>query len=354
MFRNITIRQVSFYVAILIVIVNAFILIGFLQLEGQDFLGSISIQRFVFFLLLIFILIFLVVRFFFETFVFRKIKLIYKVISDRKITDDETKPILNANDTSIDHVQLEVAKWATKTKKEITSLKSLETYRKQYVGDISHELKTPIFTIQGYIHTLLEGGIYDEKINLDYLERAARNVERLITIVDDLELINKLELGKETLSFINFDVKKLAEDIIKDFSSTKNEKQIAVKFKDNADQSYHVTADQEAIRQVLNNLITNAIKYGKQNGSIFISFYNMDDRVLIEITDDGIGIEEHHLKHLFDRFYRVDSSRSRAEGGSGLGLSIVKHIVEAHKQTINVRSSLGKGSTFGFTLQTAK
>lgn len=292
---------------------------------------------------------FLIVRFFLEKYVFRKIKLIYKLIYDSK----KDKTIKDINAESLADVNAKVMEWAESTKQEIATLKSLEEYRKNYVGNISHELKTPIFSIQAYLHTLIEGGLYDENINKDYLQRAADNTERLQNIVEDLDVITKLESGQAELDIKKFDLRELVRDIFLDLKAIAKKKRITLQLKEGASQSFFVLADREAIRQVFTNLIINSIKYGKEGGMTKVSFYDMETEILTEISDNGIGIEEKHLKHVFDRFYRVDSSRSRKQGGSGLGLSIVKHIIEAHDQNINVRSTYNVGSTFGFTLKKA-
>jgi len=293
---------------------------------------------------------FLIVRFYLEKYVFRKIKLIYKLILDSK----KEKGNFDLSQESLEDVNTKVMEWAENTKREIASLKSLEEYRKNYVGNISHELKTPIFSIQAYLHTLLEGGLYDENINMDYLRRAADNTDRLQNIIEDLEIITKLESGKAELDIKRFDIKELVGDIFLDVKAMAKKKKITLAFKDGDTQSFFVLADRETIRQVLINLIVNSIKYGREGGTTKVSFYDLDTEILTEVSDNGIGIEEKHLKHVFDRFYRVDSSRSRKQGGSGLGLSIVKHIIEAHDQAINVRSTINIGSTFGFTLKRAE
>ncbi|MCB0578851.1 MAG: sensor histidine kinase, partial [Phaeodactylibacter sp.] len=220
-------------------------------------------------------------------------------------------------------------------------------------GDISHELKTPIFNIQGYLHTLLDGAIHDEEVNVKFIRKAAKNLERLHTIVEDLEAISRLESGELILEMQAFDIRKLTEEVFEDLEIKAAQRRIVLEFKEGAAQNFRVLADRESIRQVLTNLVSNSIKYGKDNGRTRIGFYDMDKNILIEVADNGLGIPKQHINHVFDRFYRVDKSRSRAQGGSGLGLSIVKHIIEAHKQTINVRSTPDLGSTFGFTLQKA-
>lgn len=303
-------------------------------------------------ILILFVLLginYAIVRFFLEKYVFRKIKLIYKLIYDSK----KDKNSSDINQESLEAVNTKVMEWAESTTNEIATLKSLEVYRKNYVGNISHELKTPIFSIQAYLHTLLEGGLYDENINMDYLRRAVDNTERLQNIVEDLDIITKLESGQVELDIKKFDLKVLVNDIFLDLKSMAKKRKITLQLKEGASQAYFVLADRESIRQVFTNLIVNSIKYGVDGGTTKVSFYDTESEILTEVTDNGIGIEEKHLKHVFDRFYRIDASRSRKQGGSGLGLSIVKHIIEAHDQTINVRSKVNVGSTFGFTLKKA-
>lgn len=346
MYKNITVRQITIYITLVVSLINVMIFIP-LILSGRLDIHLITI------LLVIFaqiIFAYFIVKTFLERFVFRKIKLIYKFIYESKL-GSSTKNTFDFDETSIDDVNMEVIEWGKKKEKEIETLKTLEAYRKNYVGNISHELKTPIFSIQGYLHTLLEGGIHDQSINMKYLDRAAQNAERLQNIVEDLEVISRLEGGNVILDLRSFDIKQLVEEVFSDLEVLAAEKNIKLQFKDGANQPFHVMADRESIRQVLNNLIVNSIKYGNINGYTKVSFYDVEQNVLIEVSDNGIGISDDHLKHVFDRFYRVDTSRSRSQGGSGLGLSIVKHIIEAHNQTINVRSTPGIGSTFGFTLK---
>lgn len=289
------------------------------------------------------------IKYLLDKYVFRRIKIIYKLIYDSK----KDKSIKDINTERLDEVHQKVIDWAVNTKREIASLQTLEQYRRDFVGDISHELKTPIFSIQAYLHTLMEGGLYDEEINEEYLRRALDNTTRLQNIVEDLDIISKLEGNQTELDLRKFDIKDLVLEIFQDIKSMAKKKNINLILKEGASQSQQVLADWDAIRQVLTNLLVNSIKYGKEGGTTKVSFYAMENLLLTEVSDDGIGIDERHLKHVFDRFYRVDKSRSRKQGGSGLGLSIVKHIIEAHDQTINVRSTSGIGSTFGFTLQKA-
>ena len=243
--------------------------------------------------------------------------------------------------------------WAKTNQQEITRLKTSENSRREFVGNVSHELKTPIFNIQGYLLTLIEGGMDDPTINKDYLVKANNSVERMIDIIEDLDEITKLESGRLSMKIDKTDIVELVKEVVDSLEERINKAGVTVKIQ-NQDKPIWVMADARKISQVLINLIINAIKYGKINGTIRIKFFDMHDNILIEVADDGEGIEAHHLPRLFERFYRTDKGRARENGGSGLGLSIVKHIVEAHKQTINVRSTVGVGSTFSFTLKKAK
>jgi two-component system phosphate regulon sensor histidine kinase PhoR len=294
-----------------------------------------------------------VVLIYLDRYIYRKIKLIYKTIHNQKVSTDVKRDGVDIDQPIIEDVEQEVAEWATEQQAQLEQYERFAEYRRRYVGDISHELKTPIFNIQGYLHTLLEGGYHDENISLSFLKKAAKNVERLQTIVEDLSAISRLESGDLILDYEEFDIKALAQEVIEEMDLKSRDAGITLAFKPGADNGFLVRADRESIRQVLINLITNSIKYGNAGGSTKFGFYDMESYILCEIADDGIGIPEKHLPHVFDRFYRVDKSRSRQKGGSGLGLAIVKHIMEAHQQTINVRSTPGLGSTFGITLAKA-
>jgi two-component system phosphate regulon sensor histidine kinase PhoR len=222
------------------------------------------------------------------------------------------------------------------------------------VGNVSHELKTPIFNIQGYVLTLLEGGIDDPKINMLYLQRTEKSIDRMISIVEDLESITKLESGELKLNPVNFDIIKLSEEVFDLAQMLANERNISLQFATKSDKPVIVHADKKRIMEVMNNLVGNGIKYGKKKGYVKIGFYDLHETILIEVSDNGIGMDKNDLPRVFERFYRVDKSRSREQGGTGLGLSIVKHIIEAHDQTINVKSIVDKGTTFTFTLEKAK
>ncbi len=252
------------------------------------------------------------------------------------------------------HLQEEILRLVreleTTDKAEIVHLKELEVFRREFLGNVSHELKTPIFTIQGYVHTLLEGGIEDQEINILYLQKAAKSIDRLISIVDDLESISKLEAGELILEHRTFDIQDLIHEVIESLELKANESAIKIT-QENDGIKYYVYADKDRIRQVLVNLVVNSVKYGRKGGQTVIKVYDHQDYVTVNVTDDGIGIEKQHVGRLFERFYRVDKSRSREQGGTGLGLAIVKHIIEAHGQKISVESTYGTGSTFQFTLK---
>lgn len=301
-----------------------------------------------------FVATYIIFYFLLERFIYRKIKLIYKTISNFRSSKEKKTGRMNLGKDIIGSVNREVMDWQQNRSDEIAELHRMEAFRKEYLGNVSHELKTPIFNIQGYIHTLLEGGIDDKEINIHYLQRASRSVDRLCLIVEDLESISKLEAGEMILERRVFDVYELAGEVFESLELQAKEKQITLGFKEGSNKSFYVLADKEHIRQVMANLLLNSIKYGKEKGKTLVGFYDMDENILIEITDNGIGVESQHLARLFERFYRVDKSRSREAGGTGLGLAIVKHIIEAHQQTINVRSTFGIGTTFAFTLKMSR
>ena len=291
-----------------------------------------------------------------QTFIYRKIKLIYKLIYQTKASKREEfyyKNILPQK--SIDEVREDVEAWAEQRKAEIEILQQNEAFRKEFLQNLSHELKTPIFAIQGYVDTLLNGALHNNTVNTKFLQSTSRNVERMVNLVDDLDEISRLESGVQQLNFQYFIIQELAKEVFDSLFIKAKEKEIKCIIKKGCEIPLTVFADKEKIRQVLINFTDNAIKYGKQNGTIEASFYNVDGKnILIEISDDGAGISEEHLPRIFERFYRTDLARSRKAGGSGLGLSICKHIIEAHNQAIHVRSKIDVGSTFGFTLPNKK
>jgi len=249
----------------------------------------------------------------------------------------------------------EIDKYAKDKKLEIETLKVREEYRKEFMGNVSHELKTPLFTVQGYILTLLDGAMEDEKIRKKYLQRANKGVERLIYIIKDLDMITKLEVGDLRLNKEVFDIVEVVEGVFELFEMKASKKKITLTFDMDYKEPIMVYGDKERIQQVLTNLIVNSIKYGHEKGTTEVSIENLiKNKAIIRVTDNGEGIDEKDLPRLFERFYRVDKSGSRKEGGSGLGLSIVKHIIEAHEEKIYVESQLGVGSEFSFTLEKAE
>ena len=296
------------------------------------------------------------IRFTLEKFIYRKIKLIYKLIHQTKATRKEEvyfKYILP--EKSIDEVREDVEAWGEKRNAEIAVLQKNEAYRKEFLQNLAHEFKTPIFAIQGYVDTLLSGAMEDEEIRKKFLESASKNVERLVNLVDDLDEITRLESGEQQVYKQNFIIQEQIREVYDSLEIKMKPKNIRGIIKKGCEAPLTVYADKEKIRQVLINLIENSTKYGKLNGNIIASAYNTDDRhVLIEVSDDGIGIEEEHLPRIFERFYRTDAARSRDKGGTGLGLAICKHIIEAHGQSIHVRSTPEVGTTIGFTLEAKK
>lgn len=297
---------------------------------------------------------FLLFNFLLKQFIFRKIKLIYKNIHRFKTQSPSVNQVLEkANQDPIEEVSKEVMDWMKENRREINQLKEQATYRREFLGNVSHELKTPIQSIQGYIHTLLDGALEDKKVNRFFLTKASKGVDRLVELVDDLTSIAEFESNAVNLDFQKFDIIALVTEVFEIVERQAEEKNVSLKLKKQNPKSAFVVADRNKIRQVLINLIVNAIKYGKKKGYVLVGLYDMDKNLLLEISDDGEGIAKEHLPRLFERFYRTDKGRSRNEGGSGLGLSITKHIMEAHRQTINVRSTVGEGSAFGITLKKA-
>ncbi len=344
--KNITPLKVAISTALAISILVA------LSAFALEYLFSINLSWDIILLLslYIFILSFFVVFYAIESFIYRRIKLIYKIISKAKFTKDITALRMDMSRDVIHDVEEDIIRNISDEVKEFENLKKLEEYRKQFLGNVSHELKTPIFNIQGYLEALIDGGLKDETINMNYLQRAISNVERMNDMVSDLEMISRIEDGKLKLDAEKFSLNDLVAEVIDSFSILTQKTEIDVKMKKGSLSSCIVYADKNRVRQVIVNLLSNAINYNKPGGKASIGLYDMDEKILLEISDTGIGISEENMLRIFERFYRVSKSRSREKGGTGLGLSIVKHIIEAHKQTINVRSEIGIGTTFSFTL----
>ncbi len=286
-------------------------------------------------------------------FVLYKIKPIYQIVLERNIRSTELEAEIANRPSLMEDMEDRITIWAEKHRKEIARLKESEKYRKEFIGNVSHELKTPIFNIQGYISTLLDGAMSDETVLRKYLERSEKSIDRLINIVDDLDEITRLESGVLNLQYRRFDIVQLTRDIVDSLGYEATERNIVISLGGEPEQPQPpviVRADRRYVDQVLNNLVVNSIRYGSEGGHTHISFIDLFDKVMIEVADDGVGIPKADLPRIFERFYRVDKSRSRAQGGTGLGLAIVKHIIEAHHESISVRSELGRGTTFSFTL----
>jgi len=287
-----------------------------------------------------------------EKYIYSKIKLIYKLIHNLKLGKD-LKDALGEYVSSdpINDVEHEVKEWAGAKKNEIDVLKKQEQFRREFLSNVSHEFKTPLFAIQGYIETLQDCLLDDPEMAVKFLNKAEKNVERLSYLINDLDSISKLESGEIPIDYQKFDFVLLAKEVMEGLEDKAKKREITLSFKEKYTHPAFVKADREKIRQVMINLISNSIKYGNEHGSTAIKIFELHDQYLVEVTDDGIGIDEKHLPRLFERFYRIDSHRSREVGGTGLGLAIVKHILEAHEQIISVRSTLQIGTTFAFTLQ---
>lgn len=303
------------------------------------------------FLFILFFFSFLVIQYRVERFIYRRVKKIYDDISLLESSTFFSQPIT----TDMEALTREVKKFATDKKLEIEMLKVREEYRREFLGNVSHELKTPLFTVQGYISTLLDGAMDDKNVRKKYLKRAEKGVERLIYIIEDLDMITKLEVGDLNLEFSEFDIVEVIQNVFDLLEMKADKKKINLVFGDNDIQPIFVYGDKDKIQQILENLIVNSIKYGKEDGLTEVNVIKLTKRkVLIQISDNGEGIEKQNIPRLFERFYRVDKSGARSEGGSGLGLAIVKHIIEAHKEKIYVESEFGIGSEFSFSMIKAK
>lgn len=301
--------------------------------------------------LAIFITSFFVIQYRVENFIYKRIKKIYDEVSLLESSSFQSLPVT----TDMATLTKEVRKFAADKKLEIEALKIRESYRKEFIGNISHELKTPLFTVQGYILTLLDGAVKDKKIIHKYLKRANSGVERLIYIVNDLDMITKLETGNLNLQWKPFDIVELVRNVIELFEMKAAKNDITLIFDADYPSPVMVNGDVERIKQVVSNLVVNSIKYGKKGGTTEISIENLTKKkIIVRITDNGEGIKKEYIPRLFERFFRVDKSGSREEGGSGLGLAIVKHIIEAHGEKIYIESEYGVGSEFSFTLEKAK
>ena len=346
MIRIKTKEGASLWIALLATLIVAWVFLG-LDLRGVELHWLVVAGV----LLGTFCIVALVALFIIRKYVAYKLKPIYSIVLSRDV--HTTEILSELKDKRVENIGEELTAWADTNDKEIARLKEAERFRKQYLGNVAHELKTPIFNIQGYISTLLDGGLEDELINRKYLERAEKSIDRLINIVNDLDTISKLESSMNKLNLEKFDIVALAKEIAEqaEIEADKKHIRISVKGVENLPSPFWVLADKHYIGQVLVNLIINSIRYGKEGGQTRIRFRDMLDKILVEVEDNGLGIGKEDLPRIFERFYRTDKGRSREQGGTGLGLAIVKHIIEAHGERISVRSEPGVGSTFSFTLK---
>lgn len=340
--KNTTPRQIALLIAFFLAMPES-ILVYFFH---RGWVWALS--SFVFVFLVSYGLISLVL----ERFIYRKIKLIYKFINKTKATKkEETYYNYILPRKSIDEVRMDVENWAAENEQELEILRKNEQFRKEFLQNLAHEFKTPVFAIQGYIELLASGNVTDIEKQKQYLLNTSKNVSRLTHLITDLEQISKLERGEISLNKQSFVIQDLTKEVFDSLASYAENKNTTIKIKKGCESPLTVNADKDKIRQVLSNLIENSIKYGKINGTINASMYQTDDkRVLIEITDDGIGIPEKELSRIFERFFRTEEGRTIDGTGSGLGLAICKHIIEAHGENIHARSTEGVGTTIGFTL----
>jgi len=340
--KNLSPKKLSAFTAL---VLSVPISLGFFILHRNWITGLVSF-------VLIFSGSYLLILSIIQNFIYRKIKLIYKFIHQTKASKKEEmyyKYILPQK--SIDEVREDVEEWAEQRSREVELLKQNESFRKEFLQNLSHEFKTPVFAIQGYVDTLLQGAMENPETNRRFLQKTAKNTERLVNLLKDLDEISKLERGELKLHKQYFVIQDLVREVFESFLWKAEQKNISFSIKKGCEQPLTVFADKEKIRQVLNNLIDNSIKYGKTGGISVASMYNTDDKhILVEISDDGIGINEKYLDRVFERFFRTHEGRGRDVTGSGLGLSICKHIIEAHGYTIHARSKENIGTTIGFTL----
>jgi len=344
--KNLSPKKLS---ALTALVLSIPISLGIYILEGQWLVGLVSLA-------VIFLGSYLLIFSIIQNFIYRKIKLIYKFINQTKATKrEETYYKYILPQKSIDEVREDVEAWAAQQSREVNILKRNETYRREFLQNLSHEFKTPVFAIQGYIDTLLNGALENPEVNKRFLEKAGKNAERLANLIQDLDAISKLERGELKLSPQNFVIQDVIREAFESLSIKAEDAAIDFSFKKGCERPMVVYADKEKIQQVVSNLLDNAIKYGKSGGHIVASVYNTDEKnVLVEISDNGTGIPEKYLNRIFERFYRTAGGRNKDVKGSGLGLAICKHIIEAHGHTIHVRSKEDVGTTIGFTLDTKK
>lgn len=346
--KGISPRQLAIYISLI-----ATLAAGVVMLAEFIFQAHIQLWFLPVVMGVIFCAVYYIVYYLLSDFIYDKINPIYKTIHNITLGRRDFRKAMESKNL-VTSVESDVSHWALGKSKEIDQLKQLEKYRREFLGNVSHELKTPIFNIQGYILTLLDGGLEDPSINRQYLERTEKSINRLISIVEDLESISGLEAGELNLNMEVFNIVALVEDVYEMQEMLAHRYGVKMQFGKGHEKVIKVLADRKRIVEAINNLVVNAIKYSRPNGMITVSFSEIADQVMVEIKDTGIGIAEKDLPRIFERFYRVDKSRSRDQGGTGLGLAIVKHIIEAHQQTIQVQSKPDVGSTFTVTLEKAR
>lgn len=347
MIKNLSPNQLAALCAVMIAFISSvgFLFVGATLLQALIVLGAIFLMSYFLF------------NFMFKKVIYQKIKLIYKLIYTTKANKrEETFYKYILPEKTIEETEKEVKIWAEQRNNEIESLRSMEIYRREFLQNFSHEIKTPLFAVQGYIDILVSHDNEDEKMKEKFLKNAHKNIERIVLLMNDIDEISRLESGVQKLNYSNFIIQNLIREVFESLSFQTAERNVKCSIKKNCESPpITVYADKERIRQVLINLVVNAVKYGRENGTILAGIYKTDDNhILVEITDDGPGISEDHITRIFERFYRTDKARTREKGGTGLGLSICKHIIEAHGQTIHARSTLDVGTTVGFTLSAKK
>ncbi|HAS35890.1 MAG TPA: two-component sensor histidine kinase [Flavobacteriales bacterium] len=340
--RETSSRTIAFYSSLVITAISSLLVI-----LAQFLYFSVLSPRFtLIFALIIFAVSFGVSYAFTQVMIRRKLNLLFRILQGKQSNGRE---VLRQSEAEYETAQREAMKFATESRQQIEELRKQAVFRRDFIGNLSHELKTPLFSVQGYLQTLLEGGLEDKNISRPYLQKADKNLDRILELVDDLDGISKLESGTEQLDLKNFDLIELIKDVISDVKMAAQESKIKIRMSPKSG-PIMVKADQGRIHQVVMNLLVNSINYGRDEGKIEVIVHSVGDNCVVEVSDDGLGISKEDAGRIFERFYRVEKSRNRHKGGSGLGLAIVKHIIEAHGQTINVRSEEGKGSSFSFTL----
>lgn len=330
---------------------NTLVMLVVLLVLSETLLGDFNVPLILLVTFVAFISAVLVMYYFYYVDISRRVNALSSRIRERFSRNEIPKrPNQLEEEDAIDRLEDRISAMIESREKEVEHLKNLDSYRKEYLGNVSHELKTPVFHIQGYVDTLLNGGLNDPKVNADYLGRAEKSIDRLITIIDDLETITQMESGALVLDMDAFDIAALCKEVYSSLELNAQKRNIKLELSRKYDKPILVLADKYRIRQVLQNLVANSIKYGRENGNTLTKISYLHDDVVISVSDNGAGIDEKHLPRIFERFYRIDKGRSREQGGTGLGLAIVKHILEAHAKSITVKSTPGKGTVFTFSL----